>query len=96
MLHALYERYCNHVAWLWKDQYLFDTEMNWLAFIDNKQVWSKEALKWLGPLNGIRAIFLIIENLKSCLDLLKNQPPSYAQFSKTHLFLALHFLDGRT
>jgi hypothetical protein len=53
MLSALYDRYCNHVAWLDRDQFLFDVEMNWVAFIHNKQVWSKETLKWLGPINGV-------------------------------------------
>jgi hypothetical protein len=53
LIQALYDRYCSHVAWLDRDQFLFDTEMNWVAFIHNKQVWSKETLHWLGPINGV-------------------------------------------
>lgn len=52
MLQPLFDRYCNHVAWLSRDQFLFDPGMKWLAFIDNNNVWNKENLEWLGIING--------------------------------------------
>ncbi|WP_372663197.1 4-fold beta flower protein [Cohnella sp.] len=53
MLQPLFDRYCNHVAYIDNGRFLFDTEMNWVAFVHNKQAWSKDNLQWLGPINGI-------------------------------------------
>jgi hypothetical protein len=51
MLQPLYDRYCNHVAYIGSGRYLFDPDLNWIAFIDNRQVWSLD-LKWIGSING--------------------------------------------
>ncbi|TJY40769.1 hypothetical protein E5161_16625 [Cohnella pontilimi] len=54
MLQALYDRYCTHVAWLERNRYIYDTDMNWLAFIHNKhQVWTKGTVRWAGTINGV-------------------------------------------
>jgi hypothetical protein len=54
MLHALFDRYCNHVAWLERDRFLYDPDMKWLAFVHNKHnVWTKDTLRWAGTINGV-------------------------------------------
>jgi hypothetical protein len=51
MLQPLYDRYCNHIAYLDSNRYLFDTDLKWIAFVDNRQVFSLD-LQWIGPING--------------------------------------------
>jgi hypothetical protein len=53
MLQALFDRYCNHVGWLQRDQFIFDPEMKWLAFIDNHNVWTVNPTVWVGAVHGV-------------------------------------------
>jgi hypothetical protein len=48
----LYDKDCNLIAWLKMNEHIFSTNMDWIAFIKNRQAWSAETGNWLGPING--------------------------------------------
>ncbi len=52
MLQALFDRYCTHVGWLERDRYIFDKDLNWVAFMDEGTAWSTDLLSWIGKVNG--------------------------------------------
>jgi len=40
MLHQLFDKDCNLVAWIEPGKHIFDVEMNWIAYIANGHAWS--------------------------------------------------------
>lgn len=53
MLEALFDKYINHVGWIDRDGYIFDVDLNWVAYVHNETVWSKEKMQWIGKVNGV-------------------------------------------
>jgi len=54
---ALFNPSSNLVGWMSPGDHIFDTNMNWAAYIENGHTWSVNSDNWLGPIE---------EN--SCLD----------------------------
>jgi hypothetical protein len=52
-LEPLFSRDCDLVGWLEPDRYVFDREMNCIAFIVDRQAWSASGDRWLGGVNGL-------------------------------------------
>lgn len=42
---------CVLVGWLEDNEHIFDTNLNWVAFVDDGHAWSANACHWLGPVN---------------------------------------------
>jgi hypothetical protein len=40
------------VGWIHQENYIFDTQMNCVAYIYDNHVWSSETNQWLGPIQG--------------------------------------------
>lgn len=53
MLFPLFDKDCEHIGWIDPGKHIFDTDMNWVAFIINNNAWSVESGNWLGPVQGI-------------------------------------------
>ncbi|KYG35594.1 4-fold beta flower protein [Bacillus gaemokensis] len=53
-MQPLYDRNCNLVAWLDEEEkiYIFDTNMNWIAFVCKHNVFTTKNAKWLGPVKN--------------------------------------------
>jgi hypothetical protein len=54
---ALFDKDCGLVGWL-KDSHdhIFDTQMNWVAYIKNDNVWSAKSGNWCGPIKGYNCL----------------------------------------
>lgn len=50
-MNSLFDKNCNLVGWVKNYRYIFDTKMNWIAFIVNKNVFSVKTINWLGTIN---------------------------------------------
>jgi len=53
---ALYNQDCILVGWLDNEEYIYDLEMNWIAYASNGNVWSTKTNKWLGPIHGLNCL----------------------------------------
>lgn len=53
MPYALFNKDCDHVGWVDANKYIFDTSMNWVAFIAHDSAWSAKSGNWLGPMKGL-------------------------------------------
>lgn len=40
------------VGWMRPGDHIFDTGMNWVAYVKNGHAWSVESDSWLGPIQG--------------------------------------------
>ena len=49
----LFNKNCDLVAWVEPDEHIFDTDMNWVAYISNEHAWSVQTGNWLGPVIGL-------------------------------------------
>ena len=52
MIHPLYNSACSLVGWIDRAGYIFDPDMNWVAYIDRNNGWACGTNEWLGPVNG--------------------------------------------
>ena len=52
-MEPLFDRHCELVAWVDPLHHIFDTEMNWIAYISGGQAWSAETGNWCGPVPGL-------------------------------------------
>lgn len=52
-MHPLFDKDCELTAWIEPGRHIFDTTMNWVAFIHGGHVWSSETGNWLGPVSGM-------------------------------------------
>jgi hypothetical protein len=52
-LEPLFSQDCDLVGWLEPDRYIFDREMNYVAFIVDRQAWSASGEHRLGAVNGL-------------------------------------------
>lgn len=53
MLYPLFDKDCELVAWINPNKHIFDTSMNWVAYVSNGHAWSSETGNWLGPVRGL-------------------------------------------
>ena len=44
------------VGWMWPGEHIFDTDMNWAAYIGNDHAWSAETGNWLGPIKELNCL----------------------------------------
>ncbi len=51
-MQALFDQDCEFVGWMDHGTYIYDDEMNWVAFIFNRHAWSAQTGNWLGPVYG--------------------------------------------
>lgn len=51
MLKPLFSPDCELVGWLDLGKHIFDTDMNWVAYIVNDHAWSSKTGNWLGKIN---------------------------------------------
>ena len=47
-----FDRDANLVGWYDGEEHVFDTNMDWVAFVASDNTWSASTENWLGPLNG--------------------------------------------
>ena len=52
MLHPLFDCNCELIGWIEPDCHIFDTNMNWIAYISGGHAWSSNSGNWIGPVNG--------------------------------------------
>ena len=50
-MQPLFGSNCDWVGWI-SGEHIFDTDMNWVAYLTDGHAWSAETGKWLGPVNG--------------------------------------------
>lgn len=48
----LYDRYANLVAWVVNNQYIFDVNLRWVAYIADGYVWNVNE-QWIGAINRL-------------------------------------------
>lgn len=53
MLLPLFDKDCEHVGWIAPNQHIFDTDMNWVAYISSSHAWSAESGDWLGAVHNV-------------------------------------------
>lgn len=53
MLYALFDKDSELVGWINPNAHIFDTSMNWVAFISNNHAWSAQNGNWLGQVKGL-------------------------------------------
>lgn len=49
---ALFDRHSNLVAWLLSNQYIFNVNLQWVAYTNNGYVWNTNE-KWIGYINNL-------------------------------------------
>ena len=52
MLTPLFSQHCDLVGWIQPRQFLFDADMNYVAFLANGHAWSARSGLWIGPVVG--------------------------------------------
>jgi len=52
-LSPLFDKDLALVGWVDSGTYIFDTSMNWVAFVANEHAWSAHNVHWLGPVKGM-------------------------------------------
>ena len=52
-MYPLFDEDCELVAWVEPGEQIYDTDMNWVAYILNNHAWSAETGNWLGPVHGL-------------------------------------------
>lgn len=53
MLYPLFDKECDLVGWISPGQHIFDTDMEWVAYISRNHAWSAESGDWLGAVRGL-------------------------------------------
>ncbi|WP_434968004.1 4-fold beta flower protein [Marinobacter sediminum] len=48
----LFNKDCELVGWLEPDEHVFDTSMQWAAYVRNDHAWSADNGSWLGAIEG--------------------------------------------
>lgn len=51
-LDPLYDKKANFVGWLLEDRYVFNKDLEWVAYIYNNFVWATKTRVWIGELKG--------------------------------------------
>lgn len=54
---ALFNKDCHLIGWMKESHdHIFDTEINWVAYIKNGHAWSVATGNWCGPVNGFTCL----------------------------------------
>ncbi len=53
MVFPLFDKDCDHVGWIEPGKFIYNTDMQCVAFIVNNNAWSVESGNWLGPIQGL-------------------------------------------
>ena len=53
LMEPLFDSNCDLAGWINPGEHIWDTHMNWVAYIRNGHAWSAESGNWLGPVNGL-------------------------------------------
>jgi hypothetical protein len=53
MLFALFDKDCDLVGWINPGNHIFNTDMDWVAYLANGHSWSANSGNWLGPVKGL-------------------------------------------
>ncbi len=48
MIYPLFDKNSNLVTWVKDNEHIFDTNMQWVAFIEKGHAWSAKDARWLG------------------------------------------------
>ena len=52
-LEPLFNKDCELVGWIEPDEHIFDTSMQWVAYVRNDHAWSADNGNWLGAVEGL-------------------------------------------
>ncbi|WP_419183297.1 4-fold beta flower protein [Pseudomonas monteilii] len=52
MLYPLFDQNCELIGWMDPGRHIFDTDMNWIAYLSSNHTWSAETGNWLGILRS--------------------------------------------
>lgn len=52
-MEPLFDKDCELVGWIDPMRHIFDTDVNWVAYISNGHAWSSKTGNWLGPVLGL-------------------------------------------
>ena len=52
MLQPLFNKNGDLIGWLDPEKHIFDTNMEWIAYLSNGHAWSSATGNWMGPING--------------------------------------------
>ena len=55
-MEALFNSHTKFVGWIYRDKYILDADLNWVAFIDHDHAWSAKTVHWLGPMDGLNCL----------------------------------------
>lgn len=53
MLYPLFDKNCALVGWIAPREHIFDTNMDWVAYVVAGNAWSAESGDWLGAVAGL-------------------------------------------
>lgn len=53
MLYPLFDKSCALVGWISPRENIFDTNMDWVAYVSSGHAWSAETGNWLGAVAGL-------------------------------------------
>ena len=56
MLKPLFDKNCKLIAWIEPNEHIFDTNMNWIAYISNGHAWSTKTNTWMGPVKDMTCL----------------------------------------
>ena len=52
-MEPLFDENCELVGWMDPMRHIFDTDLNWVAYVSGGQAWSTETGNWCGPVPGL-------------------------------------------
>jgi len=52
-MYSLFDKDCDLVGWIDPNRHIFDTNMNWVAYISGGHAWLAATANWLGPVRGL-------------------------------------------
>ncbi len=53
---AMFDRNSDLVGWMDPGRHIWDTDVNWIAYIAGGHAWSAATGNWLGPINGVNCL----------------------------------------
>lgn len=55
-MNPLFDQNCNLIGWVDPGNHIFDTNMDWVAYISNGHAWSANSGNWIGPVDGLNCL----------------------------------------
>lgn len=53
MLQPLFDKNSELIGWVDPGKHIFNTNMEWIAYLSQGQSWSSKTGNWMGPVNGL-------------------------------------------